>query len=266
MIAKILKIENVGLLQNGTPKGAVTLAPITVIYADNGRGKSTFAAILRACQLADVVRVIQRKTLDANGSPEIAFLLGNGNQVAFAANTWTGPRPRIEVFDSEFVYENVYSGSEIRADQRQSLLEFALGDQTVQLTQEVERLTQELEAQNRKRMLTEKALTGYASPYTVAEFIALPPVADAQELIEVRQKRIEAARSAPQLAARQEPYKLDLVGSDVFAAFDLLRKQLADIEASAEAVVESHLAKHRAPGVEDWISRGRFTNQDFWRL
>jgi hypothetical protein len=38
--------------------------------------------------------------------------------------------PDIVVFDSEFVEHNVYSGFEVRSEQRQALLEFALGDQT----------------------------------------------------------------------------------------------------------------------------------------
>lgn len=63
MIKKILKIKNVGLLQDATLNGAVELATVTAIYAENGRGKSTFAAVMRACQLADVGRLSARKTI-----------------------------------------------------------------------------------------------------------------------------------------------------------------------------------------------------------
>ena len=78
-----------------------------------------------------------RKTIDSGDPPEVDFLLPTGAHVEFKANTWTGSAPAMAVFDSEFVEQNVYSGFEIRPDQRQSLLEFALGNQTVQLKQQV---------------------------------------------------------------------------------------------------------------------------------
>jgi wobble nucleotide-excising tRNase len=45
MISKILKLQNVGLLQDATQGGAVTLGQVTAIYADNGRGKSTLTSV-----------------------------------------------------------------------------------------------------------------------------------------------------------------------------------------------------------------------------
>jgi hypothetical protein len=36
MIRKILKLQNIGLLQDATQNGAVDLARVTAIYADNG--------------------------------------------------------------------------------------------------------------------------------------------------------------------------------------------------------------------------------------
>src|ERR1035438_7655623 len=68
MIRKILKLQNVGLLQDATQNGAVDLARVTAIYADNGRGKSTLAAVLRACQL-DRKSVGYGKRVDLGGRP-----------------------------------------------------------------------------------------------------------------------------------------------------------------------------------------------------
>src|ERR1051326_4699608 len=119
MIRKILKLQNVGLLQDATQGRAVDLAKVCGIYADNGRGKSTLAAALRASGLSDVARLNARKTIDAANPPEIDFLLNTGSHVEFKNNAWIGSSPRILVFDSEFVEQNVYSGFEVRAEQRQ---------------------------------------------------------------------------------------------------------------------------------------------------
>ena len=140
MIRKILKLQNVGLLQDATQNGDVTLAQVTAIYADKARGKTTLASVFRACQLGDAGRLNARKTIDTADGPEVKFLLPTGSHVEFTANAWTSVLPDIVVFDSEFVEQNVFSGFEVRADQRQSLLEFALGNQTVQLKQQIDQL------------------------------------------------------------------------------------------------------------------------------
>ena len=257
MISKILKLQNVGLLQDATQGGAVTLGQVTAIYADNGRGKSTLTAVLRACQLGDAGRLNARKTIDAANAPEVKLLLKNNNHVEFTANAWNNPLADIVIFDAEFVEHNVYSGFEVRAEQRQSLLEFALGNQTVQLKQQIDQLTQDIDVQTRKRTQAERTLTGFAPPYNVVQFIALQPVADAQQQIDALQKRIEAAKNAQQLAARKDPAEIASIPFDVAVVFTVLKTQIQDVEEAAEAVVKAHLAKHNSEDFEDWVSRGQ---------
>jgi wobble nucleotide-excising tRNase len=257
MIRSILKLQNVGLLQDATQSGAVSLTKVCGVYADNGRGKSTLASVLRACGLADAGRLNARRTIDSPNLPEVKFLLPSGAHVEFTNNAWVGSSPRIVVFDSEFVEENVYSGFEVRAEQRQSLLEFALGDQAVAFKKRIDQLTVDIESQTRRLNLAQKELSGYAPTYTVAQFIAVQPVADAQQQIETLRKRIDAAKSAQQLGARQVPSALTAIAFEVQGVFDLLRKQLQDVEETAEAVVKAHLVKHGGHGLEDWVSRGQ---------
>lgn len=257
MINKILKIQNVGLMQDATKSGPVSLGKVTAIYADNGRGKSTLATVLRACQLGDAGRVNARKTIDATNAPEVKFLLGNGSQVEFTKNAWTATLPDLVVFDSEFVEQNVYSGFEVRADQRQSLLEFALGNQTVQLKKQIDQLTKDIAKQTGTKSQAEKTLTGFAPPYALAQFIALQPVANAQQQIDALQKRIEAAKNAAQLAGRKDPAQLAAIQFDVTGVFTVLKTQIQDVEEAAEAVVKAHLAKHNSEDFEDWVSRGQ---------
>lgn len=257
MIRKFIKIQNIGLMRDACVGGAVDLGRVTAIYSDNGRGKSTLAAVLHACQLGDAGRMNARKTIDSGDLPEVDLLLSTGAHIEFKANAWTGGAPAIAVFDSEFVEQNVYSGFEVRSDQRQSLLEFALGDQTVTLKQQVEKLSQAIKEQTTKRSAAEKALTGFASPYTVQDFVALQPIPDAQQQIDALRKRIEAAKSAQQLTARQSPTSLPLMQFDAQVLFNVLAKTLANVEQGAEAEVRAHLAKHGHAGIESWVSGGQ---------
>lgn len=257
MISKILKLENIGLLQNATLNGAVTLGRVTAFYADNGRGKSTLASVFRACQLGDARRLIAKTTIDATSAPEVKFLLENNKIVEFTAGAWKTTAANILVFDSEFVEQNVYSGFEVRAEQRQALLEFALGTQTVKLKQRIDQLTQEIDAQTRKRTQAEKTLAGFARPYLVPDFIALDLVPDAQQRISELQKRIEAAKNARQLGARKDPIEIPEIEFDFPNTKKLLQTRLKDVQNMAEAAVRAHLSKHNVEDFEDWVSRGQ---------
>ena len=262
MITKILKLQNIGLLKDATQNRAVSLARVTAIFADNGRGKSTLTAVLRACQLGDAGRINARTTIDTADSPEVKLLLPTGSHVEFTSNAWTATLPDIVVFDSEFVEQNVYSGFEVRPDQRQSLLEFALGDQPVQLKQKIDKLTEDIESQTRKRTQADRVLAGFASPYSVPEFVALQSVPDAQQQIYALQKRIESAKSVEQLVSRKLPAELDSIQFEVPRVFSILSTQLQDVQEAAEATVKAHLEKHSSKDFEDWLSRGQHLLSD----
>ena len=257
MIRKILKLKNVGLLQDATQAGAVSLAQVTALFADNGRGKSTLGAVLRSCQLGDAGRLDARKTVDATSNPEVELLLPTGSCVQFTQVGWSSTLPDIVIFDAEFVEQNVYSGFEVRPDQRQALLEFALGDPAVRLKRQIDQLAEEIAAQTRKRSQAEETTAAFASPYTVGEFIALRPVPNAQQQIDALQKRIGATRNAQALTARKDPATLAPLQFDGPSVFGVLKTQIEDLDEAAEAAVKAHFVKHPSEGFEDWVSRGQ---------
>ena len=257
MIKKITKLKNIGLFHNGCPNGAVLLDQTTTIYAENGRGKSTLAAVLRACHTKDASRLVARRTIDILDTPEVELLLENNAPLKYNGNTWNGTSPNIAVFDSEFVEQNVYSGFSVRPDQRQELLGFVLGDSTIQLKKQVEELSIAIQEQTTKIRETETILKGLTSPLNLQQFIDLEPVDDAEDQITECLKRIDAAKNVQQLNARKDPTTVELVQFDLSAIFDVLARQLEDIEKTAEATVNSHIAKYNDVGFEDWISQGQ---------
>jgi len=258
MIKKILTLKNVGLFRHGCPDGAVDFDQTTAIYAENGRGKSTLAAVLRACHKSDANRLNARRTIDVFDAPEVKLLLENNVQLNYEDDTWNGTGSTdIAVFDSEFVEQNVYSGFSVRPDQRQALLDFALGDATVQLKKQVEELSIAIQEQTTKVSEAEKLLSGLAAPLGLQQFIDLEPIADAEDQITGCQKRIDATKNVQQLNARGDPTAVELVQFDLPAIFDVLARQLVDIEKTAEAMVNAHIAKYGDVGLEDWISQGQ---------
>ena len=121
MIKKLLKLKNVGIFRDGCSNGPVVFDKTTAIYADNARGKSTFAAALRACTMQDENRLTARSTIDVTDTPELDLLLENGAHLKYESDTWGGTSPDISIFDSEFIEQNVYSGFSIRPGQRHEI-------------------------------------------------------------------------------------------------------------------------------------------------
>lgn len=267
MLKKITKLQGLGLFANGTPTPA-DFDRTTLLYAENGRGKSTLAMLLRACARGDATAVLAKKTLNSATASEAALLFefsGKNVPVTFSNGAWSVSVPQILVFDAEFVEQNVYSGQEVRPEQRQALLEFALGDQAVALQRQIGDLTAKIGTATHNRSDAERRIAAFAQQMTLAQFIGLISVPDAGPQIDALQKRIDAAKNAASIAARQSPVTLSKPDFDVDSFFAVLSKTLDDVERDAEAVVRNHFAKHAAPlGIESWISAGQVfsTGQD----
>ena len=127
MLERIEQIQGIGLLHdaNGKPfkwhRG-------TLIYADNGRGKSTLASILRSAATGDASLVAARATVDGTIPPSAILQFGSGHKVSFTAGKWSEARPELLVFDSDFIDKNVHSGGAVSTGHRKNLLKFALGE------------------------------------------------------------------------------------------------------------------------------------------
>jgi len=50
MLEKIVQVKSIGRFRNYAANGDVTFHKLTLVYAENGRGKTTLCAILRSLQ------------------------------------------------------------------------------------------------------------------------------------------------------------------------------------------------------------------------
>lgn len=255
MLEKIHTIENIGLFAAGTPSPA-EFQRVTLIYAENGRGKSTLSAILRAASENDSASLLARRTLDTTGVPRIGMQVA-GRPVKFENNAWTQPLPEFVVFDSEFVERNVYSGSEIRPDQRQSLLEFAIGDTAVSLKRDVDRITNEIAEANRRKTTSEAQITGFRRGMPLREFRDLEVNPNCDKEIEDLKIKIAVARQQQGIMRRPDPASTPLIDPDLTQFLGVLAGSMEGMEGSAEAKVKEHLSKHPGIGIESWVSQGQ---------
>jgi len=137
MLRKIISIKNVGRFLSYGAAGDVELKRHNLVFAENGRGKTTLCAILRSLQTGDATHVRGRTTLGTGGAAEIKILV-DGGTAAFSNGAWSTTVPNIAIFDSTFVSENVYSGDSVHLDHKRNLYRVIVGKQGVDLARQIE--------------------------------------------------------------------------------------------------------------------------------
>lgn len=258
MLEKIISIDNIGVIKSGIPQ-ALTLEKVTLVYADNARGKSTLAALLNACASANVPELVKRKTIGAESDQKIhlRFNAPNGGfSSQFDGKAWVGQRPNLYVFNQDFVERNVYASTGVTAEQRASLLELALGDAAVSAQAEFARQSELQRKKASDVRMAEGALKGYHGDLAVDQFITLLEAPNADAEIRALDKQIADAQGIDAILARPDFKKL------IAPTFDLTKfKAVADshfeqVQDGAEDLVKKHLNAHMGAATERWISTG----------
>jgi wobble nucleotide-excising tRNase len=63
MIGRLQLIRNIGQFDSVSAGAAISLARLTLVYSENGRGKTTLAAILRSLASGDALPIAERQRL-----------------------------------------------------------------------------------------------------------------------------------------------------------------------------------------------------------
>jgi wobble nucleotide-excising tRNase len=256
MLERIAEIQGIGLLHqaNGKP---YTCQKATLIYADNGRGKSTLATILRSVSTGDAFLITSRRTLDGTLPPKVILQFGSGHKVSFDGGAWSEERPEVLVFDADFIERNVHSGGLITTSHRKNLLEFALGEPAVAARTNAEKANREAKSAADKVQNIAAQLSGYHAGMTLAQFEKLPQVDDIDTKLAELQKRISAASNVAAILAKPVPSLIAEPSLDVDGLFVGLGTSLEDVHADAERVVREHVETLGNKAAESWLSQGR---------
>ena len=192
MLERISQVQGIGLLHDANGKSH-PLRKATLIYGDNGRGKSTLATMLRSLSIDDASLISARKTLDGKLPPKVMLQFGSGHPVNFDSGTWSERRPEVLVFDLNFIERNVHSGGAVSTTHRKNLLEFALGEPAVAARAAVDKATTDAKKASDDVQALASQLSGFHSGMPLAQFEKLPAVADADNQISALQAQINAA-------------------------------------------------------------------------
>ena len=256
MIDHIQLLRNVGVFDNVSPPAQTALTPFTLIYAENARGKTTLAAILRSLATGSPVsESIERHRLGAQHPPHVV-LCHAGGTVVFQHGAWTQPLPDVAIYDDAFVSANVCSGIELLTTHRQKLHELILGAQGVALNSALIGHVARIEEHNAAlRELAEAIPAGALGPYKVDAFCNLATDPEIDRKIHEAERRLAAARSAGAMRQRPGFQAIRLPDFDIETIDEVLRRTLADLEAAAGERVRNHIAK-LGRGGQSWVSEG----------
>ena len=255
MLERISEIQGIGLLYEAKGK-QYACRKATLIYGDNGRGKSTLATILRSLSKDEASLITQRKTIDGQLAPKVLLQFENGHKVSFDSGVWSQSRPEVIVFDADFIERNVHSGGVVNTNQRKNLLEFALGEQAVVARIAAEKATTDAKKASEYVQEIVSQLSVFHSGITLAQFEKLAIVEDAEVQLVKLKSQIDAAANANAISAKAVPKLVPEPVFNIEEVFSILSISLKDIHVNAEQVVKKHLGKLANANAESWLSQG----------
>lgn len=256
LLERFQLLANIGQFDNVAPAAQLpSLTRLSLIYGENGRGKTTLAAILKSASNGDPAGVLERKRLGAANPPHIVMSVAGANRV-FQNGAWNVGSPEIVVFDDSFVAANVCSGIEVEAGHRQNLHELILGAPGVALNTALVGHVRQIEEHSKAIRQLEGAIpANIRGNLSVDQFCALPSQDDVDAKIEQAERALAAARNAQAIQARSTFIAPVLPAIDIDAINAILGRTLADVEGDAIARVGAHLAKLGKEG-EEWVAKG----------
>ena len=256
MLDRIQRITSVGLFHDINPNG-ISFKKTSLIYGDNGRGKSTLASIMRSYTNSAPAILLRRKTLNSVLSQIVDLQFTGGRRAKFENDAWNTKFSDFHVFDLDFIDTNVYSGGEIRPGHRQKLLSFALGHSAVNARAEFDTSNSAAAECTRLKREAEAKLTGYRGQATLSQYIRLRNEDNIDDLIAANVAEQGKSQQIDLIKRKNKLKKLTEFSSNFDSFFNIMYKTVEKIDENAGAIVREHFQHFPADGSEKWISEGQ---------
>lgn len=257
MITSINLIRNVGRFDSFTTGANQPFAQLSLIYAENGRGKTTLSAILRSLATGDPISINERRRLAAQHPPHvIVACTGGPPAAAFQNGTWNRTLPDLVIFDDVFVDQNVYSGLIVGSDHRQNLHELILGAQGVALNQQLQAYIAQIEQHNGELRRRSSAIpANERGALSIDDFCALPANPNIDQQIRIAEQNLAASRQHDPIRNTPNLQLLHLPEIDFAEIEAVLGSGLPDLDTATAERVQAHL-RTIGDGSERWVAEG----------
>lgn len=263
MIQVIEKIDRVGVL-NGFDGSEHPLTRLSLIYAGNGRGKSTLSAVLAAAGSGEVDSLSERQSLGTTGNAHVRLQPLGASKRVLNNGVWAGEPLRTRVFDTQFVDQNVHTGGEVSPSHRQGLLAIAIGATAVDQQEKLE-AARELVATakaEKARIEAEALAMAHAVDRTCSfstfQKLHVPEAVDL--LVSEAEASLNDGKNISQIFALPLPTELKPISLDLSDLLEALGEALSDLHGEARLRVAEHIShvgdESSKSNVEAWLSEG----------
>ena len=252
VLKKVISLKNVGRFKSLSARGG-ELRKLTLIYGPNGHGKTTLAGVLRSLATGDPAYIDERHTLGVTEPAEAEVRLATGN-AKFASGAWSAIAADLEIFDSTFVNDNVFTGEHVGPEHRKNLYEVVVGASAVALAREIDRLDAEGRKAAAENSAAETELNAVIHrPFPLEEFLELAAVPELTEKVRDYTTKLSAVLKQTEILARAQLESLAAPALPDIS--NVLAQEVEQLSETAAEKVRQHLTHldHRG---EAWIRQG----------
>ena len=258
MIERFEKITKIGLFEDYAHTPGCEFGAVTLVYGENGVGKSTLAAILDSLRERNAKEVIRRKSLPGDIDPVVVVRM-DGIDYSFNGKDWDAQPPydTIDVFYPGFVTRNVHAATGVDAEHRRNLCELVLGRKAVEKVA----LLASADTEGRSALADLKAIEKqlelvFKKPDTLVTFVALSHDPDIDKKLDAVRAELKEAQSKEAILKRTVPKEILLptIPRETIAQF--LERSTNVIAANVGAIVTAHIKQHLDAGGEAWLGYG----------
>ncbi|MBI5538520.1 MAG: AAA family ATPase [Bacteroidia bacterium] len=270
MINKVERLTSIGKFRNYNAAGQVNFHKLTLIYGDNGGGKTTLTSVFRSLT-TNKPEVVRSRISTNHIAPQAAQItqVGTPNIYhTFGAAGWTIPFPDIEIFDIHFVNDNIYSGFDFNDEHKKQLHQFVIGAQGVAIQNQIEqnkaaKATSRLNQTNIEQQLIQQVGNNLTADL-ITSFLAIPATQaiNIDPQITAAVAVLASANANAIIQTLQMLSPLNRINSDIdFASLiiDLQTTSQAIQNATLETLFSNHcqdLLDNTLDGPENWLQKG----------
>jgi wobble nucleotide-excising tRNase len=259
MINKVERLTSVGKFRNYITAGQVNFRKLTLIYGDNGGGKTTLTSVFRSLTTNNP-EIVRSRISTNHTAPQAAQItqIGTPNIYhTFGAAGWTPPFADIEIFDIHFVNDNIYSGFDFNDEHKKQLHQFVIGAQGIAIQNQIDqnRAAKVLSKQSIS-MIEQQLIQQVGNNLTadlITSFIAIPAT-QANGIDQQITSAVAALASANANTIIQTLQPLTLL-PQVISGIDYA-SIIADLQTTSQAIQNSALETMFSNHCQDLIDNG----------
>jgi len=270
MINKIERLTSIGKFRNYQAAGQVNFRKLTLIYGDNGGGKTTLTSVFRSLT-TNKPEIVRSRISTNHTAPQAAQISQTGSPNifhTFGTTGWTTAFADIEIFDIHFVNDNIYSGFDFNDEHKKQLHQFVVGAQGVALQSQIEQNKAakviSRQTQTNIELQLSQLVGNNLTTDLITSFLAIPATQanGIDQQIIAAEAALASANSNSIIQTLQTLSSLTRITSGIdFASLitDLQTTSQAIQNATLEHLFSNHcqdLSSNALDGPENWLKKG----------